>query len=337
MGSVELRCAPSILARVHRRAVRRHRRYPRHADSGHRRPAFGTTLYAAAPVRQQQHRQYGRQYRRHGSSQSGRQPGRYESDAGRMVRSARVRDSGSLYVRHGWPQQLAWTGLCVLRRRRREARRPRSGRSDDHRRAGVQRVQSGQLRPARTFCRRAVDLRPHPVCEGAARRAVDGAFSFLMLKRTAPMSRLRTFGLAVALTLAVVGPHAQAPAARALLVIVVDGLRPDYVTPQLMPRLVALGRRGIVFNAHHAVFPAVTRVNASTMVTGVYPEAHGLLGNTIFIPSVNATRGLDTGSYENLEAVARAEGRLLTAPTLGEMLAQSGKKLVGIGSGTSGA
>src|SRR6184192_1834325 len=130
----------------------------------------------------------------------------------------------------------------------------------------------------------------------------------------------RTF-LSLMLAFSVAGPHAQAPAARAQLVIVVDGLRPDYVTPQLMPRLVGLGKRGIVFNAHHAVFPAVTRVNASTMVTGVYPEAHGLLGNTIFIPSVNASRGLDTGSRENLEAVARAEGRLLTAPTLGEILA----------------
>jgi arylsulfatase A-like enzyme len=143
--------------------------------------------------------------------------------------------------------------------------------------------------------------------------------------------------VAIALALAVIArPQAQTPA-HAQLVIVVDGLRPDYVTPQLMPRLVAMGRRGIVFTAHHAVFPAVTRVNASTMVTGVYPEAHGLLGNTVFIPSVNATRGLDTGSRENLEAVARAEGRLLTAPTLGEILARSGRKLVAIGSGTSGA
>src|SRR5258708_34052833 len=107
----------------------------------------------------------------------------------------------------------------------------------------------------------------------------------------------------IALTLAAVGPYAQAPAAHAQLVIVVDGLRPDYVTPQLMPRLVALGRRGIVFNTHHAVFPAVTRVNASTMVTGVYPEADGLLGNPIFIPPVKATRGLDPGSRENLEPV----------------------------------
>ena len=65
--------------------------------------------------------------------------------------------------------------------------------------------------------------------------------------------------------------------ARSELVIVVDGLRPDYVTADLMPRLSRLGQRGIVFTAHHSVFPTVTRVNSSSFVTGSYPETHGLM------------------------------------------------------------
>ena len=56
----------------------------------------------------------------------------------------------------------------------------------------------------------------------------------------------------------------QSSTGRTTLVIVVDGLRPDYITPSQMPRLVRLGQRGIVFNAHHSVFPTVTRVNASS-------------------------------------------------------------------------
>jgi arylsulfatase A-like enzyme len=141
-----------------------------------------------------------------------------------------------------------------------------------------------------------------------------------------------------ALALGAVAMDAQLPQpSRTHLVIVVDGLRPDYVTPALMPRLVRLGQRGIVFNAHHAVFPTVTRVNASSIATGTYPETHGLLGNTVYVPSVNATRGLDTGSRANLEAIARAEGRLFTAPSLGEILQQAGKKIFACGSGTSGA
>src|SRR3977135_4241694 len=106
--------------------------------------------------------------------------------------------------------------------------------------------------------------------------------------------------------LGVAGPNAQQEPPRTHLVIVVDGLRPDYVTPTVMPRLFRLGQRGIVFTAHHSVFPTVTRVNASSFVTGAYPETHGLMGNNIYVPSVNATRDLDTGERENLEAVARA-------------------------------
>ena len=70
-----------------------------------------------------------------------------------------------------------------------------------------------------------------------------------------------------------VGAGAQAPAhRRAVVLIVVDGLRPDAVTADVMPRLHALGRRGMAFAAHHSVFPTVTRVNASSMATGAYPS-----------------------------------------------------------------
>jgi len=150
------------------------------------------------------------------------------------------------------------------------------------------------------------------------------------------MPQLRRLVTAAALVIAALAIHAQSPR-RTELVIVVDGLRPDYVTSEVMPRLYRLGRRGIVFTAHHSVFPTVTRVNASSIVTGAYPETHGLLGNTIYIPSVNATRGLDTGERENLEAVERAEGTLLTAPTLGEVLQGNGRTLLGISSGGTGS
>lgn len=131
--------------------------------------------------------------------------------------------------------------------------------------------------------------------------------------------------------------QAPAPSGHVQLVIVVDGLRPDHVTPALMPRLERLGRRGMVFTAHHSVFPTVTRVNAASMATGVYPESHGLLGNSVYIPAVSPTQGLDTGSRENLEAIARANAPLLTAPSLGELLPAAGKKLFVAGAGTSGA
>src|SRR3954468_1938481 len=105
------------------------------------------------------------------------------------------------------------------------------------------------------------------------------------------MSRLGR--LAVAAALLLVHPTVDTASRHTQIVIVVDGLRPDNVTRDVMPRLFRLGQRGIVFTAHHSVFPTVTRVNASSFVTGAYPETHGLLGNTIYVPSADANRGLD--------------------------------------------
>jgi arylsulfatase A-like enzyme len=137
---------------------------------------------------------------------------------------------------------------------------------------------------------------------------------------------------------AAAGPRAQQAApSHTHLVIVVDGLRPDYVTPEVMPRLFRLGQRGIVFRSHHAVFPTVTRVNGSSLVTGAYPETHGLMGNVLYSPDADATKGLDTGDRVNLEAVERAEGHLLTAPTLSELFAPAGKTLLAVSSGSSGS
>jgi predicted AlkP superfamily pyrophosphatase or phosphodiesterase len=127
-----------------------------------------------------------------------------------------------------------------------------------------------------------------------------------------------------------------APPRRHLL-IVVDGLRPDYVTAGVMPNLTALGKRGVVFNRHHSVYPTVTRVNASSISTGAYPETHGLLGNTVFFPKVDPAKFLDTSDRNNLLKIAAAEGRLLTAPTLGESLHAAGRKMLVVSSGSSGS
>jgi arylsulfatase A-like enzyme len=143
-------------------------------------------------------------------------------------------------------------------------------------------------------------------------------------------------GLCAALTLAVTacagpaGPHRH-------LLIVVDGLRPDYVTPEVMPNLVALGKRGVVFTRHHAVYPTVTRVNAASISTGAYPETHGLMGNTVFFPRVSAATFLDTADRRSLETIAATEGRLLTAPTLAEALQAAGRRLLVASSGSAGS
>jgi predicted AlkP superfamily pyrophosphatase or phosphodiesterase len=131
---------------------------------------------------------------------------------------------------------------------------------------------------------------------------------------------------------------AENPGTNSVLVIVCDGLRPDYVTPDLMPNLHALGRGGVVCTNHHSAFPTVTRVNASAFSTGCYPSGHGILGNTIYVPQADAARPLSTGDAANLMRVDELSGgRLLTAPSLGELLDAAGLKLAVASAGSTGS
>ncbi|MEE2777495.1 MAG: alkaline phosphatase family protein [Acidobacteriota bacterium] len=121
------------------------------------------------------------------------------------------------------------------------------------------------------------------------------------------------------------------------VILVLDGLRPDYVTAELMPRLDALARNGIRFTRHHSVFPTVTRVNAASIATGSYPSRHGLMGNTVYFPSVDPDEGLRTSSLAKLRRIEAAGEDLVTAPSLGEAFADAGKRVLAVSSGSKGS
>src|SRR5262245_25168307 len=151
--------------------------------------------------------------------------------------------------------------------------------------------------------------------------------------QSAAVTRALAGLLALCLAYSGVVAATQSASSHRQLLIVVDGLRPDYVTSSVMPNLTALGRRGVVLARHHSVYPTVTRVNASSFSTGAYPESHGLMGNTVFFPSVDKTKFLDTADRDQLLAIARVETRLLTAPTLAESLQAAGRKMLVVSSG----
>ena len=62
-----------------------------------------------------------------------------------------------------------------------------------------------------------------------------------------------------------------------VILLIIDGLRPDAVIPDVMPRLVALASRG--WSANHAVTvrPSVTVAALTSLGTGVPPSEHGFL------------------------------------------------------------
>ena len=126
------------------------------------------------------------------------------------------------------------------------------------------------------------------------------------------------------------------PSPKRVVVLIWDGLRPDFVRPDLTPNLCRLGDRGVVFSNHHAVFPSETRVNASSVATGCYPGTHGIVGNSLYIPEISEHDTLNTGDHEVLQAIAQHEP-LLSKPTLAERLQKAGHSYVIISSGSPGS
>ena len=62
------------------------------------------------------------------------------------------------------------------------------------------------------------------------------------------------------------------------------------------------------------------------------------MGNAVFFPAVDPTRFLSTSERANLLRIEEAEeGRLLTAPTLGERLQGAGLRMLVASAGSSGS
>ena len=74
------------------------------------------------------------------------------------------------------------------------------------------------------------------------------------------------------------------------MVIVWDGMRPDFVTEQTTPTLTRLARQGVTFRNHHPVYLSTTEVNGTALATGVYPAESGIIANKEFRPAINASK-----------------------------------------------
>jgi predicted AlkP superfamily pyrophosphatase or phosphodiesterase len=68
------------------------------------------------------------------------------------------------------------------------------------------------------------------------------------------------------------------------LLISLDGFRADFLHRDLTPTLSAFIRAGVSPKYMLPSFPSVTFPNHFTLVTGLYPESHGVVGNTFWDP-----------------------------------------------------
>lgn len=122
----------------------------------------------------------------------------------------------------------------------------------------------------------------------------------------------------------------QASAAqRHVVVMVWDGMRPDFVSATNTPVLAELATHGTIFRNHHSVFPSATEVNGTALSTGAYPANSGIVGNNLYRPEIDLSKSFHA---EAVEAVRRGDslggGHYLGRATLPEILRQAGKSTV---------
>jgi len=70
-----------------------------------------------------------------------------------------------------------------------------------------------------------------------------------------------------------------------LILISFDGYRPDYLDRGLSPNLAALAAGGVRAQAMRPSFPTLTFPNHYTIVTGLYPDHHGIVDNRMVDPA----------------------------------------------------
>src|SRR5438477_11621902 len=126
------------------------------------------------------------------------------------------------------------------------------------------------------------------------------------------------------------GPIAFAslsPQDRHVVVVVWDGMRPDFVSEQNTPTLWKLAQSGVIFQNHHSVYPSATIVNGTAINTGVYPNHSGLLANHDYRPEIDAQKSVDV---ENVAVVGKADqlsgGKYIGVPTIAELIHNGGGK-----------
>ncbi len=110
-----------------------------------------------------------------------------------------------------------------------------------------------------------------------------------------------------------------------VVVVVWDGMRPDFINPGYTPTLNQMVREGTLFRNHHAVYVSSTEVNGTALATGVYPNHSGIIANREYLPEIN---WLDSSATESVDTIRRGDGltygQYLAVPTLAEILHGTG-------------
>lgn len=89
------------------------------------------------------------------------------------------------------------------------------------------------------------------------------------------------------------------------ILISIDGFSQDYLTRFELPNLSTFTQQGVVAEALIPVFPSKTFPNHLSIVTGVYPVGHGIIGNAFYREEVDKIYKMGDGSHDSTWLTAK--------------------------------
>ena len=85
-----------------------------------------------------------------------------------------------------------------------------------------------------------------------------------------------------------------------VFIVVLEGVRHDFFKVSQMPNLVHLSLRGVRADRLKPVYPPLSWPATTSILTGVYPETHGVVYNAFYDPKFQRTFNASTDSYNPL-------------------------------------
>ncbi|HEX8898356.1 MAG TPA: alkaline phosphatase family protein, partial [Chthoniobacterales bacterium] len=128
------------------------------------------------------------------------------------------------------------------------------------------------------------------------------------------------------------GETEAAPEDRHVVIVVWDGMRPDFVNERYTPTLWKLAQEGVTFAHHHSVYVTATNVNGAAIATGLYPKRNSLLANREFRPQIDPRNAFDNADATVMEKADHITGeKYIAAPTLAEIVRGAGRRTAVVG------
>jgi arylsulfatase A-like enzyme len=136
------------------------------------------------------------------------------------------------------------------------------------------------------------------------------------------------FAVAIALSCGERGlANEKVRAKRHVVVVVLDGMRPDFVCKENTPALWKLAHEGVIFRNHHAFYPSATMVNGTALVTGMYPGKSGIIANHEYRPGIERKRPIDVEIPAVVEKGDQLSGgKYISVPTIAELVQKEGRR-----------